>query len=222
MFEMIGLLFATGLLFALATMAGLMLALFVWLLVRKRNLPRKSLMAVAFLIPIASAAHLWLCKALLPGQTLFGDISQPLPNGYFLQALGKMPDFASISHAPLPYNADTGLAEGIGTIAVDGPLAVGRYSHPFDSFDPLPNEPYFLFDTRTSRHSDFASRTALEQALGHPVHLEKVELFRSEEPSYILQQRRENFIMFGPPILVTALFCLVVATLSIVSARTVL
>ena len=114
------------------------------------------------------------------------------------------------------------LAECIGTIAVDGPLAVGRYSHPFASFDPLPNEPYFLFDTRTGRHSDFASRNALEQALGHPVHLDKVELFRSEEPSYLLQQRHEHFIMFGPPILVTPVFFNVVASLSILIAKSVL
>jgi hypothetical protein len=50
----------------------------------------------AFAIPILSAAYLWMCIAMLPGKSLFGDISQPLPNGYVLTGLGKMPDFSYV------------------------------------------------------------------------------------------------------------------------------
>ena len=102
MFELIGLLFATIFLFTIASILAAILAGITWLLVRNTSAPRKRLMFTAAMIPIASAAYLWLYMALLPGESLFGDISQPLPNGYVLEALGKMPDFASISNPNHP------------------------------------------------------------------------------------------------------------------------
>ena len=204
MFEIIGLLFATGLLFALAAGAGLVLAFLVWLLVRRRNLPRKSLLAIAFLLPIASAAHLWLCKALLPGQTLFGDISQP------------MPDFANVSR-PGSYGY-SGFTQNVGLVAVDGPLVAGRYSHPSGSFYPDPDEPYFIFDTRTGQNAELPTFLALEQRLGHTVYLSQIESFHSQEPSYLLQQRHEHLIMFAPPILALTVFLLAVTTWAYLTA----
>jgi hypothetical protein len=126
MFELIGLLFATMLLFVLAAV----LSGITWLLVRKTSAPRKRLIFAAASIPIISAAYFWLCIALLPGESLSGDISQPLPNGYLLEALGKMPDFASISNPKSP-NSYNGLSECISQLAVYGPLVAGQYSHPF-------------------------------------------------------------------------------------------
>jgi hypothetical protein len=112
MFEMIGLLIATGFLFALAALASAILAGLTWLYVRKRRAPRIRLMLAAAVIPIVSAAYFWLCIALLPDESLFGDIDQPLPNGYALKALGKMPDFASIDNPKTPYSYN-GLSECI-------------------------------------------------------------------------------------------------------------
>jgi hypothetical protein len=199
MFELIGLVFATGILFALATVLSFVLAGFTWLSVRNRQAPRKRLVLAAALIPILSAAYLWLCTALLPGKSLFGDISQPLPNGYTLEALGKMPDFASLTSAKSP-NSYNGLTECIGKLAVYGPFVVGQYSHPFGTFDPKPNEPFFVFDTRNHQHVDLPTIAELENSLGHTVQLTEVQFFRSQEPAYRMQQKVNRTVEFGPPI----------------------
>jgi hypothetical protein len=199
MFELIGLVFATGMLFALATVFSFVLASLTWLSVRNRQAPRKRLVLAAALIPILSAVYLWLCTALLPGKSLFGDISQPLPNGYTLEALGKMPDFASLSSAKSP-NSYNGLTECIGKLAVYGPLVVGQYSHPFGTFDSKPNEPFFIFDTRNGQHIDLQTVADLENTLGRSVQLTEVQFFRSQESSYLAQQKVIRTIEFGPPI----------------------
>jgi hypothetical protein len=198
MFELVGLLFATGLLFALAAVLSSVLAAFTWLSVRHRQASRRRLVLVAALVPILSAAYLWLCIALLPGESLFGDISQPLPNGYTLEALSKMPDFAFLRAAKSP-NRDIGLTECIGKLAVYGPLVAGQYSHPFGTFYPKSNEPFFIFDTRDGQHVDLPTISDLENSLGHSVQLTEVQLFRSQEPSYRTQQKVNRTIEFGPP-----------------------
>jgi hypothetical protein len=160
MFELIGLLFATGLLVGVASVLSLILVVVTRLLLRNREAPRKRLTLAAATIPIASAAYLWLCIAMLPGSSLFGDISQPLPNGYSVEALGKMPDFASITNSKTP-NSYSGLTECIGKLAVYGPLVVGQYSHPCSSFYAKPAEPFFLFDTRTGKNLDLPTQADL-------------------------------------------------------------
>jgi hypothetical protein len=200
MFELIGLLFATGMLFVLAAVLSSVLAGLTWLSVRHRQAPRKRLVLAAALIPILSAAYLWLCVALLPGKSLFGDISQPLPNGYSLEALSKMPDFASLSNAKSP-DSYNGLTECIGKLAVYGPLVAGQYSHPFGTFDPKPNESFFVFDTRNGQHVELTTIADLEKSLGHSVQLTEVQFFRSQEPAYHTQQKINRTIEFGPPIL---------------------
>jgi hypothetical protein len=210
MFELIGLILATGFLFALAAAASATLAGSVWLILRRSARPYKLLMLAAVLIPIASAAYLWLCVALLPGESLFGDIDQPLPNGYAIQALGKMPDFAHISSPKTPYS-DNGLTECIGKIAVYGPFVVGQYSHPFGDFTAKPNEPFFLFDTRSGQNQDLPTLDSLQDRLGHRVQLTEVQYFRSQELSYRRQQRMNREIEFAPPIIaVVILIALVV------------
>jgi hypothetical protein len=210
MFELIGLLFATIFLFTIASIAAAILVGITWLLLRNTSAPRKRLMFTAALIPIASAAYLWLCVALLPGESLFGDISQPLPNGYVIEALGKMPDFASISNPKSPYSYN-GLSECIGRLAVYGPLVAGQYSHPFGSFTAAPNEPFFIFDTRNGQHKDLPKLADLQATLGHPVLLTEVQFFRSQEPTYRLRQNLNRAVMFGPPII--ALGILIVSVL---------
>jgi hypothetical protein len=157
------------------------------------------MITTAAVIPVVSAAYLWLCVALLPGKSLFGDIAEPLPNGYTLKALGKMPDFASID-SPRNPNSYNGLSECIGKLAVYGPLVVGRYSHPFGSFSAKEDEPYFMFDTRDGRNVDVASLAELESDLGHCVQLVEVQFFRSREPAYLRQQRLDLAIEICPPV----------------------
>ncbi len=140
-------------------------------------------------------------------------ISEPLPNGYSLQALSKMPDFAQISTGDIEDGVSSPsvqLSQCVGSIAVSGPFVAGQYSHPFADFYPNPTEPWFLVDTRTGSHSDFASKSALEQQLGHEVQPVSVIAFHSEEPWYLAQQRRNRRIMFIPPtIALIAFFALV-------------
>jgi len=199
MFELIGLLLATAFFFALATVASAILGSLTWLLVRKRPLaPRKRLLAAAVVIPLASAAYIWLCVAILPGESLFGDINEPLPNGYVVKALGKMPDFADISDPTNSWRAAP-LSEYVGKIAINGPLVIGQYSHPFGEFKPNPNEPYFIFDTSTGKTTDLPTLSALQKTLGHPVDLAEVQFFRS--PLATRRRRIDNTIELGPPLL---------------------
>lgn len=208
MFELIGLVFATGLLFVVATAVSAVLVSVIWFLLRSIGKREKYLLVLAAIIPLASAAYFWLCIAILPGESLFGDINQPLPNGYSLTALGKMPDFASIANPDLPYRR-TGLSQCIGTIAVDGPFVVGQYSHPFGSFESNTTELFFEFDTRASVTTEFSSQAELERQLGHAVTLNQVQAFRSTESSYRRQHRLNRTIEFGPPIVAVFLLLLV-------------
>jgi hypothetical protein len=199
MFEIIGLLFASAFLFASAAAVSAILAGFTWLLMRKRqSAPQKRLILMAPIIPIFSAAYMWLCVAVLPGESLFGDIDEPLPNGYVVKALAKMPDFAGISDPKSPWRYPQ-LSECIGKLAVVGQLVVGQYSHPCDTFSPKPDEPYFIFDTHTGKTTDLSTLSALQEKLGQPVNLTEVQFFRSP----LAQKRRsmDKAIEFGPPII---------------------
>jgi hypothetical protein len=198
LFELIGLAFATFLLILLAAAAGSVFAAVAWLVVRNRECRRISLVLFAAAIPILSAAYFWLCIAFLPGESLFGDISQPLPNGYSLQALGKIPDFATINKGDSLSSGAVTLTECIGSLAVSGPIVAGRYSHPFGSFEAKSDEGYFLFDTRNGKSTEFRTFRELELNLGQPIRLVSTSLFRSSELSFKRQQRRNRIIMFGP------------------------
>jgi hypothetical protein len=168
---------------------------------------RNPLILIAGAIPILSAPYLWLCVAILPGESLFGDISQPLQNGYSLEALGKMPDFATIKQGnSLTY--PIGQTECIGSLEVFGPLVAGRYSHPFGTFTPQPNEGYFILDTRSGQFTDFKTIEELETRLGHKVDLVSTTSFRSIEPSYKREQALNKAIMFAPPVTVTIAYFL--------------
>jgi hypothetical protein len=136
----------------------------------------------------------------------FGDINEPLPNGYFVHALGKMPDFASVSKGDPSQNDYGGLSECIGKLSVEGPIVIGQYSHPLASFDPNPNEPYFAFDTRDGKHVDVANIGGIQSLVGHKVQLVEVQFFRSKEPEYLRQLRLNKAVMFGPPIIAIGIF----------------
>jgi hypothetical protein len=199
MFEIIGLFFASAFLFALAAAVSAILAGFTWLLMRKQqSAPRKRLILMALAIPICSAAYIWLCIAVLPGKSLFGDIEEPLPNGYVVKALAKMPDFAGISD-PKSFRRYPHLSECIGKLAIVGELVIGQYSHPCDTFASKPNEPYFIFDTRGGNVTDFPTLSALQMKLGRPVDLIEVQFFQSSLTR--TRRRVNNAVEFGPPII---------------------
>ena len=208
MFEIIGLLVATALLFVLSGIVGAAYAAVALIILRQRPKHRLRKVLIGAIIPIFSAAYLWLCVALLPGETLFGDISQPLPNGYSLQALGKIPDFASIVKGSSLSDRSVNLTELVGSLAVTGPLVVGQYSHPAGSFDPHANEQYFVFNTSTETFKDYATLDLLTAKLGQPVKLVTTDQFKSQEPSYLRQQTSNRRTMFLPPLLASLAYLL--------------
>jgi hypothetical protein len=198
MIDMIGVAIATAFLFALALVCSVVLAVVTWLLVRKqKTAPRKRLVIFALGIPIAAAAYFWLCAAILPGESLFGDISEPLPNGWVVEALGKMPDFADIKDPKSPMR-DSHMTEYVGKLAVEGELVVGQYSHPYDAFTPNPIEPYFIFDTKHGTTTEFQTWSALQAALGHPIALTEIQYFQS--PLAANRRKIVRSIEFSPPI----------------------
>jgi hypothetical protein len=199
--EFIGLAIGTLTFLGLAAMVGALTAAVAWFVVRKRQYQRIPLAVIAGTLPIISAAYLWLCVAILPGESLFGDISQPLPNGYSVQALGKMSDFATINKGNNVSDGAMMHSEYIGKLAVSGLLVAGQYSHPFGTFEPHPNEGFFIFDTQTGKFTDLKTLDDLEKSLGHPVELASTSLFRSTETTYKRQQAINRVIMFGPPLL---------------------
>jgi len=198
MFEMIGLLLGFAVCMGLGLIISAILGILAWLLSTRARL---FLALSAAALPVLCVMYLFLCGAILPNESLFGDISQPLPNGYALHALGKMPDFAGIGRGSDLSSEEVGLTECIGSLGVYGPVVAGQYSHPCTTFDPHPNEAYFLFDTRTAKNQDFATKAALESAIGQPVVLVQVPYFQSQEPTYRRQRRIDGAICFGPMIL---------------------
>ena len=206
MFEIIGLIFATALLFLLSAIVSCLFALIAWLILRGRKGSKRRWIMLGTLIPPASAAYVVFAAIVfdffIPGATdrLFGDFNERLPNGYVLSGLGKMPDFAFID-SKFNGRAQPQLLGGVGRIGVDGPVVIGQYSHKSDSFnEPVPGGiKFFIFNTQTSELENLKELPKNGEFSGRPVQLVDSQLFHSHEPSEILRRRIEDFIYFGPP-----------------------
>ena len=102
MFDFIGLFIGFAICAILASLVGLVLGLAAWLILRRQLLVRFLLALIAATIPVASlfymAGFAVLFSFVVPGQSelLFNGVSEELPNGYRLTALGKMPEFGDI------------------------------------------------------------------------------------------------------------------------------
>ena len=213
MFEIIGLIFATALLFLLSAVVSSLFALIAWLILLGRRGSKRRWIVLGTLIPPASAAYVVFAAIVfdffVPGATdrLFGDFNERLPNGYVLSGLAKMPDFAYID-SKFNGRAQPQLLGGVSRIGVDGPVVIGQYSHKSDSF----NEPvaggikFFIFNTQTSELENLKELPPNGEFSGRPVQLVESELFHSHEPSEILRRRIENVIYLGPPALATLFY----------------
>jgi|HubBroStandDraft_5_1064220.scaffolds.fasta_scaffold00625_12 multisubunit Na+/H+ antiporter MnhC subunit len=213
MFEMIGLFFAVALLGAISALLGSLFGLFAWLLVRGRAKAKRVIFAFAFMPP-ASAAYIVLvavvCAIFVPNQPdeFFGDFSEPLPHGYVLTGLGKMPDWSYIDSLdksrPQPQ-----MPGKVGKLEEDGEMVYGAYSHLGNQWDPndqFPNGPfYFAFDTVSGEVTNFKTMQQLNEYAGHTVQLKESQFFRSQLPQRILLRKTENAIYFWPPIAATLL-----------------
>ncbi len=220
MFEIIGLIIAIILFFLLSALVSIPFTLTAWLLLRRQAGIKKLWIPIAAVIPPASAAYMLLCAIIfvffVPGATdrLFLDIDEPLPNGYVLKGLAKMPDSSFI---------DRGTADGtqpqmlgdIGRLDVDGPLIFGEYSHRSGSFDePVADHmKYFIFDTHSGQLTNLRTISPNDPYSGHPLHLIEPELFRSKEPSRIVRRRIEDCIYLGPPIAATIVYFLFIISI---------
>jgi hypothetical protein len=175
--------------------AGLVVALLVGLIFWPRWRLAIPLGIASILLGPLCVVWLYAMVIVLPHESLFGDIDEPLPNGYHLRALGKMPDFATIDPNS---KYGLGLPEAVGSLQVQGDLVVGQYSHPFDTFTPKPVENYFIFDTKTGLHRDLPSAAALQSQLHEPLGLVPTDQFQSPDPA---SRRRHDFnrvVILGP------------------------
>jgi hypothetical protein len=102
--EIIGLLITMFLLVAAAFVVGSICAGVVGFLLKTRNQPWRKASLVAGLFPPSATAYILACVILSSMVSsflgtpdfAFGDISQRLPNGYTIEALGKMPECGHI------------------------------------------------------------------------------------------------------------------------------
>ncbi len=216
MFEFIGLFVGLVLLGVLAILLGAIFAGLAWLLFWGHRRPLLTIFALA-LLPLASVAWLIVCgigfTIFVPNQpdVFFGDISEPLPNGYVLTGLGKMPEYSYLDR-PVSAGPQPQLPGGIRSLEQDGPIIYGEYGHLNQQNDPLDiptthKTLYFAFDTRTGLFKDFVSLDALNTAAGHPVHLVASEVFRSQDPARRRLRRIEDILYFTPPCVAFLLCC---------------
>jgi hypothetical protein len=214
-FEIIGLLIGIVLCFALSRLVGSLYGRGAQLILRSRGHDQK-LRIIATYLPVAFAVYMLGCavtfSAVVPGQSemLFGGISERLPNGYLLMALGKMPEYGRIE-AISTTTPKPALYGFFGSLEVDGPLVLGAYNWRSD-IDGLPkggpgggDQGYFSFDTRSGKVVDFGTLVELNRFVGHSVRLVENQSFHSSEPTQSHLVNMELAICFGPPVVVTAL-----------------
>lgn len=210
MFDFIGLFIGFAICAILASLFGLVFGLAAWLILRRQVLVRFLLALIAATIPVASLFYMAglavLFSFAVPGQSelLFNGVSEELPNGYRLTALGKMPEFGDIEpidkHHLVPQ-----LREPVGKIDVQGAMVFGAYSKDFGQPDS-PDHGYFAFNTETSDVTNFTSIEELNKFAGNPVRLVDNRYYHSKEHSQIVRDNWERAIWLVPPALITVLY----------------
>ena len=198
----------------LLSVLGFLIAAAAWLLFWGRPRPTTLILKSA-LVPLVSLGYVLTCaiafKIFVPNQPdqFFGDFSEPLPNGYALTGLGKMPEYASFDTDD-PGKNQPSILGGVQSLELDGQTVYGVYSHPKSGFrDSVAPADIccFMFDTRSGQVQNFKSIQELNAAAGHPTRLVESQFFRSRDPGRIRLREVENTIYLLPPG-VALLFCL--------------
>ncbi len=214
MFEMMGALIGLMVLVGLLSLLGFLIAAAAWLLFWGRGRPKRLILETA-LVPLFSLGYVLACaiafEIFVPNQPdqFFGDVSEPLPHGYVLTGLGKMPEYAYFDTEE-PGKNQPSILGGVHSLELDGQVVYGAYSHPKGGFSQSlapPDIGYFEFDTSNGQVRNFKTVQDLNAVAGHPVHLVEAQFFRSQEPGRIRLRRVENTIYFLPPG-AALLFCL--------------
>jgi hypothetical protein len=209
--EIIGRLLMMFILMGLASGAGVVCAGLVYLLLRKEKTRRIEASLLAGLFPPVVMGYLLACLVassifstwLWTPDILFGDINEPLPNGFYLRALDKMPEAGRIEREN---DAIAGVA-WVSDLQVAGPLVLGKYDYTyFPKSEKEKSRNLFLFDTRSGIIEDFANESDLAAAANARVHLTPTPKFRGERRLY---QRIPSFLLLLigviPPFVVAAL-----------------
>lgn len=181
--EIIGRLVMMFLLMAVASVAGAVCGLIVYLLLRRAHRPSRRASLIAGFFPPAVMGYLLACLILSSALSsvlgtpdlVFGDINEALPNGFTLEALDKMPEDGHIQKA-----GDNSIQVAwVGSLQVEGPIVLGKYDYTY--FPRTPEETgrdFFLFDTRTHEIRNFASESELAASAKTIIHLTPTPYFK--------------------------------------------
>ena len=207
--EIIGRFIVMSFLMAVASGIGLVCALLIYFLLRRHTAGRKGATIAAALFPPGVMAYLLcfvICSSILSSSLgtpdlLFGDIDEPLPNGFHLSALDKMPEDGVIEKKN--GNSPTEVA-WVSDLQVVGQLVAGKYGYTY-----LPrtaeesDRNFFLFDSRSGTTRDFATELELAKAVDTPLHLTPTEYFHAPRlASHRVLDGVLFLIALGPPIAV--------------------
>ena len=174
--EIIGRLVMMFLLMGAASIVGAVCVLVVYLLLRRANRKSPRACIVAGLFPPAVMGYLLGClflSSMLSGplgtpDLVFGDIDEPLPNGFTIEALDKMPEAGHIQKV-----GDSSIQVAwVGAVQIDGPYVLGKYDYTyFPKTEKDTGRDFFMFDTRTGEVSNFASEAGLASSAKTNIHL---------------------------------------------------
>jgi len=198
--EFIGLFVAGVLFFTLSGAISCVYGGVAWLILDSRKGGHRKVLRIATCLPPVFAVYMVVCAIVfaqfIPGEgnrIFFGDIYEPLPNGYTLTAMAKMPTYGTI-HAS---SAMIGTLGSVGRVAVDGPFVFGEHND---------KQGYFAFDTRNASTVNLDTITELDHYAGHPVQLTEIFSFRSSEGRRDRLTTIERRIWHGPPLICSFLY----------------
>jgi hypothetical protein len=198
-FEDIGVLIGIAMFFALSLALGWIYGLGARLILRSQERHRK-LWKIAAAFPPIFAVYMLACaivfSLIVPGDAdriFFGDVYEPLPNGYALRALAKMPASGWIEANSAKF---LGKVSPVGSIAVEGPFVYGEYRLGLER-----SKDYFGFDTRDGAALNFDTIAEMNRHAGHAVRLTETFSFRSSEAARIRLMTSERWIWFSPPLI---------------------
>lgn len=145
---------------------------------------------------------MFICELFFPAQDdhIFGDIHEPLPNGYVLRALSKMP-YAGLIEKPIEQKS--GISINVEKLAQNGEVIYGSHS-PFENdFQYHPDCQFgcFSFNTKSGAIQEFKTKDELIRYVGHNLQFVKTEDFRTQDKQYLIRQHFWDALYIGPPII---------------------
>jgi hypothetical protein len=213
MFELIGLAFAVFMLFALAAVGAVLFAAVAWILLRRQgqSAPRLPILSAA-LLPILCTVyfilfHFGFCAFVASAhESVFGDISEPLPNGYTLTGLAKMSDYSNIE-GPTGEDRQPDLPADVGKLEVQDQFVFASISRPFgEPEQPHDERGFFVLDTMSGKVTRFDTLDQMQAFAGHPIHLMPSGSFGTQDHATLRIRRIRTVLLLGPPLFTLFLY----------------